>query len=104
LSWRDDFKSRNHADHLNLLISGDDHSVPDAFSSKVIAAYRPRSLKATHPPGGLNLGTKVKNMIWHQNCCIRDPFGTVGGGRRPDRDGGRPYTYKERIVVDKLLS
>jgi hypothetical protein len=43
-------------------------------------------------------------MIWHRNCCVKDPFGTVGCRRRPGRDGGRPDNYKGRIAVNELFN
>jgi hypothetical protein len=43
-------------------------------------------------------------MNWHRNCCVKDPFVTVGCRGRPGREGGRPDNYKGRIAVNKLYN
>jgi hypothetical protein len=53
-----------------------------------------------HPPTGRIEFGKVKNMIWHQNCCINKTFlpSAEAGGRIVTADA---FIYiKERIAVD----
>jgi len=76
LSWRHDFKSCNHADHLHLLISGDDHiysttngSRQDAtvvFSYNVLQKRRPvkcRFIKLLQGSGRIHAGF-MRHILW----------------------------------------